>query len=323
MRNKGQEMYKLLLLIFISLNAFAMQTLEPKEIFKTTGSVQDLKIKDNKIYAATNNGTVEIFDKNSKEIIHSVKIPDIKDFMGDTIASKIYSIDLIKDKILIVSQGMKGYRNIFVYENKNLKKVIDIDKKYYIQKAYFVNENEIIFALLSNQIGLYDIKTKTLKYLIQISASSFSDFTISEDKQSIATTDESGIVRVLNIKEGNIKKELKAINLDRVYQLDYKKGVILTAGQDRKAVVYGNFNTYSLDFDFLLYSCALNSDATLGAIAFNENNDVLIFDTKTKEYLFKLTGQEATITKINFLNKNEILVSSDSQKINYFKLKEE
>jgi WD40 repeat protein len=312
-------MYKILLLIFFSLNLFATQIMQPQEVFKASGSVQDIKFKNNKIYAATDNGSIEIFDLNTKNKINTIKIPDIKDFMGDSIASKIYSIDLLENKILIVSQGMKGYRNIYIYENNSLKKIIGIDKKYYIQKAYFVNKDEIIFALLSNQIGLYNIKTKTLEYLVQVSASSFSDFVISEDKKSIASTDESGIVRVLDIQKGSIKKELKALNLDKVYQLDFKKGVIFTAGQDRKAVLYDKLNTYSLDFDFLLYSCALDKTAKFAAIAFNEQNDVLIFNTKTKKYLYELKGQDATITKILFINKNEVLVSSDSQKINYFR----
>jgi len=315
-------MVKIIVLFFICLNGFAIQSLEPSKIFTATGSVQDIKYNKEKIYAATDNGTVEIFDINTKERLNTIKIPDIKDFMGDSTPSKIYSIDILKGKILIVSQGMKGYRNIFIYDN-NLKKIIDINKKFYIKKAYFVNEDEIVFALLSNQIGLYNTKTKTLKYLIQVSASSFSDFVISEDKKTIASTDESGIVRIIDIQKGSIKKELKSLNLDKVYQLDLKKGIILTAGQDRKAVLYNKLNSYTLDFDFLLYSCALDKNGNFGAIAFNEQNDVLIFNTKTKQYLYKLTKQEATITKILFINENEILVSSDTQKINYFSLKEQ
>lgn len=176
----------------------------------------------------------------------------------------------------------------------------------------------IIFALLSNQIGLYNFTSDKLEYLIQISASSFSDFIINPNKKTIVTTDESGIVRQLDIKEGKTIKKFKALNLDKVYQLDFKNNTILTAGQDRKAVVYKYQSNYSLDFDFLLYSCGLSFDAKLGAIAFNEENEVLIFDTNTKQYLYNLTGQEATVTKILFKANNEVFISSNSNKINYF-----
>ncbi len=313
-------MAKNLLFIFLlfSLNLFAVQNLSPAKVFKATGTVQSMVFQDGKLYAGTDNGSVEVFDITSNEKIKTIKIPDIKDFMGDTIAAKIYSIDLIDNKILIVSQGMKGYRNIFVYEKEKLEKVIGIDKKMFIQKAAFVAPDLVLFGLLSNQVGLYDIKNKKQIYLIQVSPSSFSHFMVSEDKKQFSHTDESGIVRILNVQNGQVLHAPKALNLDRVYQLDFKKGLILTAGQDRKAVVYGKNSVYSLDFSFLLYACALSPNATLGAIAYNEQNEVLVFDIKTQKYLYNLSAQEATLTQILFINDKELFVSSDSQTINYY-----
>ena len=311
----------IVLLVFTSL--FAIESLEPSKIFKATGTVQSILVEKNKLYAGTDNGTIEIFSIETNEKIKTIKIPDIKDFMGDVLASKIYSIDLFKDKILIVSQGMKGYRNIFVYENEKLNKIIGIDKKYFIQKASFVDDEKIVFALLSNQIGVYNYKTKKLSYLIQVSPSSFSHFIISEDKKKIATTDESGIVRIMDIATAQVLKQPKAINLDRVYQLDYKKGVILTAGQDRKSVVYKGNSSSFLDFDFLLYSCGLSPKANLAAVAYNEKNEVLVFDVDSKKKLYNLKGQKATLTQILFKNETEVFVSSDDPNINYFNLNKE
>jgi WD40 repeat protein len=307
--------------LLLVINIFALEDLSPAKIFKATGTVQSMVFQKGKLYAGTDNGTVEVFDVDTQKRIEVIKIPDIKDFMGDTIAAKIYSIDLIKNKILIVSQGMKGYRNIFVYENKKLVKVIGIEQKLYIQKASFISSDLILFGLLSNQLGVYDMKKKQQNYLLQVSASSFSHFMISENKKLFATTDESGIVRVLNVENGQIVKQPKALNLDRVYQLDFKKGIILTAGQDRKAVVYGKNKVYSLDFDFLLYACALSPNAKLGAVAYNEKNEILVWDIDTQKYLYNLSAQEATLTQILFIDEEELFVSSDSQTINYYKLK--
>lgn len=307
--------------LLLVINIFALEDLSPAKIFKATGTVQSMVFQEGKLYAGTDNGTVEVFDVDTQKRIEAIKIPDIKDFMGDTIAAKIYSIDLIKNKILIVSQGMKGYRNIFVYENKKLVKVIGIEQKLYIQKASFISSDLILFGLLSNQLGVYDMKKKQQNYLLQVSASSFSHFMISENKKLFATTDESGIVRVLNVENGQIVKQPKALNLDRVYQLDFKKGIILTAGQDRKAVVYGKNKVYSLDFDFLLYACALSPNAKLGAVAYNEKNEILVWDIDTQKYLYNLSAQEATLTQILFIDEEELFVSSDSQIINYYKLK--
>ncbi|TLP37064.1 WD40 repeat domain-containing protein [Arcobacter arenosus] len=315
-------MHKIFIVIgALFINLFAMEDLEPSKIFKASGTVQSIVYKNNNLYAGTSEGKVEVFDTFTAEKIKEINIPEIKDFMGDIIPAKIYSIDLIDNKLLIVSQGMKGYRNIFIYENENLKKVIDIDKKYFIQKANFISKDKIVFALLSNQIGIYDLKKEKLDYLIQVSASSFSDFSLSEDKKVLVTTDESGIVRKIKVENAQIFGENKNKNLDKVYQIDYKNGVILTAGQDRQAVVYKDFTDYSMRFDFLLYSCGLSPKAKLGGIAYNEKNEVLIFDVNTKEKLYNLKGQKATLTQILFKNKDEVFVSSDDSSINYFKLK--
>ncbi|MDX9796519.1 MAG: WD40 repeat domain-containing protein [Arcobacteraceae bacterium] len=314
-------MIKIILFILtLGFYAHSMETLTPTFSLKAKGDVQDILYTQGVLYAANSNGSVELFDVASKHVIKTIEIPPIEDFMGDVIPAKIYSIDLIANKLLIVSQGMKGYRNLWIYENDTLHKVFDIEKKYFIQKASFVDENRILFGLLSNQIGLYNLQTQSLEYMKQVSHSSFSHFKLSQDKQRFASTDESGIVRIFNAKDGSLFKELDALNLDRVYQVDYKNGVVLTAGQDRKAVVFSNNGSaYSLNFDFLLYSCALNEKATRGAVSYNEKNEVLVFDINTQKYLYNLTGQKATLTQILFISDNELFASSDSEIINYWK----
>ncbi len=316
-------MVKLILYVFILFSySFSLDTLTPTFSLKAKGDVQDLLYKNNLLYAANSSGSIEVFDIQSKSVIKTITLPTILDFAGDEIPAKIYSIDLFYEKLLIVSQGLKGYRNLWIYENGKLIKIFDIDKKYFIQKASFLDENRILFAQLSNQIGVYNLETKQNEYLIQISHSSFSHYKLSEDKKTFATTDESGIVRIIDSNNSKTIKELKALNLDRVYQLDYKNGVVLTAGQDRKAVVYPkNSLEYSLNFDFLLYSCALSPDSSLGAVSYNEQNEILIFDIHTKKYLYNLTNQKATLTQILFISKNELFASSDSEIINFYKFK--
>jgi WD40 repeat protein len=305
--------------ITLSLYVWALQDIKPSLSFKAKGDVQSMIYTQGLLYAANSNGSVEIFDVKTNSVIKTIEIPTILDFMKDVIPAKIYSIDLVEKKLLIVSQGMKGYRNLWIYENERLNKIFDIDKKYFIQQAAFVDENRILFALLSNQIGLYNVQTQTLEYMFQVSGSSFSHFKLSKNKQQFVTTDESGVVKAYESLSGRFIKTIGAKNLDRVYQLDYKNGVVLTAGQDRQAVVYFKDKSYSLDFDFLLYSCALSDDASLGALSYNEKNEVLVFDVQSRKYLYNLMGQKATLTQILFISNNELFASSDSEIINYYK----
>jgi len=315
-------MSKLFLSFFILVvSSFALEEVTPTYSLKATGAVQGIVYKDELLYAGTANGTVEIFDTKEKKIIKTIELPKIKDFMGDTIPAKVYSIDLIEDKILIVTQGMKGYRNLWIYENEELKKLIGIEKKFFIQKASFVSDTRVVFALLSNQLGIFDIEKNEVTVLTQVSQSSFSHFALNENRSKLITTDESGVIRVLKTSDLVVEKRLKALNLDRVYQLDFKKGKVLTAGQDRKAVFYDSFSSYALNFDFLLYSCALSKNAKYGAIAYNEENEILVFNTSSKKYLYKLIGQDATLTQILFISDKEIFASSDSQTINFWRLK--
>ncbi len=315
-------MSKLFLSFFILVvSSFALEEVSPTYSLKATGAVQGIVYKDELLYAGTANGTVEIFDTKEKKIIKTINLPKIKDFMGDTIPAKVYSIDLIEDKILIVTQGMKGYRNLWIYENEELKKLIGIEKKFFIQKASFVSDTRVVFALLSNQLGIFDIERNEVTVLTQVSQSSFSHFALNENRSKLITTDESGVIRVLKTSDLVVEKRLKALNLDRVYQLDFKKGKVLTAGQDRKAVFYDSFSSYALNFDFLLYSCALSKNAKYGAIAYNEENEILVFNTSSKKYLYKLIGQDATLTQILFISDKEIFASSDSQTINFWRLK--
>jgi len=315
-----KKVFIFLLLLYTAISATTVD-MKPKYTLKATGGVQDMVYSKSKLYAATDNGTVEIFNIKNRKKIKSIKIPKIKDFMGDDIASKIYSVDICHDSIVFVSQGAKGYRQLWLYkDNKNVE-IIGIDKHLLARKALFVDDNRIIIGLLSNQILLYDIKKGDFIYNVQVSSSSFSDFVLSEDKKRVFVADESGIIREIDTSNG---KEIRVVgekNLDKVYQIDYKNGTLLTAGQDRKSVVYLKYSNYEFSFSFLLYSCGLSPDAKYGAVAYNENNDVIVFDISTKTKKYNLVGQDATLTKILFINNKELFTSSDSKNINFWKLK--
>jgi len=317
-------MYKIILFLFLfaSLNANTV-SIKPLYSLKSTSSVQDMLYTDNLLYTGSLDGRVNVFSLKQRRIIKKIKIPNIKDFMGDDVEAKIYSIDKLNNDILITSQGEKGYINIYLHnlQKHKTKKIISIKEKLFIRKAKFISANKIILATLSNEIILYNILNKKQIYKKQVSLSAFSDFSLNEDKTQIACTDESGKIRIYRTKDFNFIRELKNINLDKVFQLSYKNNTILSAGQDRKAVIYKGNETFSFSFDFLLYACSLNKDASLAGIAYNANNDVLIVDTITKKKLYSLTLNASNITRIIFVNNNTVVVSSNDAKINIYRIK--
>lgn len=310
----------LLLIVVLSSSLFCMSTLQPTYSLEASGDVQDMSYHAPYLYTATSNGVVDVFNVQTQKRSHTIQIPAIKDFIGDEVNAKLYSIDYLNDKLLIVSQGEKGYRNLWLYANETLEKKINITQHFFIKEARFINESQILLALLSNELVLYDLNKNSVIKIEQVSPSAFSDLTLSEDKQMIITTDESGVVRALETQTLKEIKKYKALNLDKVFQLDYKHHTLLTAGQDRKSVLYINNQTHEFDFDFLIYSCALNEDASLAAIAYNENNDVVIIETSTQNKTYRLTQNKAVITKILFTQPKELFVASESKKINFWRL---
>lgn len=307
------------LLTFICLNA---KELTPSFVYTAKGGVTDMVVKDKLLYVATSASSIDIFDIKKQSRLNSIELPKIKDFMGDIIDSKVYSLDVLDKEILILSQGEKGARKINISKDDKLTEIISDKEKMFIAKAKFINKHKIIFALLSNEIYTYDIKTKKILKKIQVSHSKFSNFVLTEDKKNIIVADESGDLKMYNTDTLNLIKTFEKQNLDNVFQVDSKNGLILTAGQDRKSVVYSidGKTTYSKDGTFLIYSVGLSPSGKLAGFASNEDNDITVFNTDNRNDLHTLVKNPATITNILFINEKEVFVSSDHKKINYYKI---
>lgn len=325
------QVYKLLLLfllIFVNLNA---KDLMPTYIYEASGGVTDIVSSDGKIYVATQKSSVDIFDLKTKKLLFKIEIPQITDFMGDIIDAKVYNVDTYKGKVLLTAQASKGYREVHLFSENKIKTIVTIEKKMFISKARFIDEDTIIFSLLSNEMYLYNFKTKKMIWKIDVRAndaqfnSTFADFTLNEDKTIAVVSDESGDLKIIDVKEGKIIKLLADRNLDKVFKVDYKNDIIITAGQDGKCVVYNlkNDSDYFLRKKnwFLIYGAGLSPSAKFGAYSSDENNNVTVFNIKTKTKLFELKNNLMTLSSILFINEDEIFVTTDSNKFNYYKLK--
>ena len=154
----------------LTLNLYSqeLKELKPNYSLKANGGVTNLVSKDNLLLASTTASSVDIFDIEKRELINSIKVAKIKDFTNETIDSKVYSTDIINDKILILSQGQNGGRNIFIYQNNKLENIISDENRLFIAYAKFLDEENIIYALLSNQVYLYNIKEKKILKIVFI-----------------------------------------------------------------------------------------------------------------------------------------------------------
>lgn len=313
----------LLIFAFLLSSLFGATMKEPVAHFVASGSVVDMVYKDGKLYCATNASSVDIFDFETKKLISKIEVKKILDFMGDTIDSKVYSVDVIEDKILILSQDKDGFRRVHIHQSGVTKPLFDHSKSLTVAKAKFLDKNTILLGLLSNELISYDIAKNSQNYSIQVSGAKFSDFVLNEDKSEVVVADESGNLKIHSTKNGSFLKLLADKNLDNVFQVDYKKGVIATAGQDRRMVIYvPKFDSaYYSESKFLIYSVGLSPSGKIVGYASDENNNVTLQNTITKANLGKFTGNKMTLSKILFINENDFLVGSDDKIINQYSIK--
>ncbi|WP_041957080.1 WD40 repeat domain-containing protein [Sulfurospirillum arsenophilum] len=313
---------KYLLLLSIISSMLLSAELSPRSIIQASGNVQQIALVEGKIIAGTSVGTLEMYKVEDASKLSQIVFPKIKDFTGDEVAPKVFSVDMLGKTFLAVVQASSGSRELYLVEEGKPKVLIDAHANLFISKAKFVDKNRILVALLSNEFLLWDIQTKKEIYRIQPSSSHFSDFALNEAKSMVASSSESGEISVFDALSGKIITVLKGGNVDNVYKVDFKKDKILCAGQDRRGIIYdlksGAYERF--DGSFLIYAGALSPSLNLGAFAFNEQNDIVLFDLASKGKVHTLKGQKSTLNTIVFASDKELVSSSDDQFIMIWRL---
>jgi hypothetical protein len=315
---------KWFLLIFLLVVNVYSEILSPTGFIKAGGSVRDMIIHDDILVVGTSSGAIEAYDLNTKEQLYKMQFSPIKDFMGDEILPKIFSVDYLKGshKYLAVVQTSSGARELFIIDGEKKEKLITENEKLFISKAKFVDEKRVMVALLSNEYILLDTQNKKQFYRLHASFSRFSDFMLNSDKTLLVGSSESGKISVLDVDKGKIVKTLQGGNVDNVYKVDIKSKKVLAAGQDRRGIVYDLDTEEFSRFDahFLIYAGALSPSAALAAFAFTEENDIVIFDLKMDEKIHTLKGQKSTLNSIVFKNEKELVSASGDKQINIWRL---
>lgn len=296
--------------------------MSPRSVIEASGNVQQIAYVDGNIIAGTSVGTLEMYKLSDATKLSSIEFPKIKDFTGDEVSPKIFSVDMIEKTLLAVVQATNGSRELYIVEEGKPKVVIDSQANLFIAKAKFIDKNRILVALLSNEMLLWDVKNKKEIYRIQPNPSHFSDFALNENKTMTASSCESGEITLFDTQNGKIFKVLKGGNVDNVYKVDFKKEKVLCAGQDRRGIVYdvGSSAYDRFDGSFLIYAGALSPSLKWAAFAFNEQNDIVLFDLASKRKTHTLKGQKSTLNTIVFANDKELISSSDDKFIMIWRL---
>jgi len=310
-------MRTLLGVMLLSLAGWATPTLTPIDTIEINGTAKDMVLVDEQLIVATDMGHIEVYNLTDHNKTNEINIPNVTDFMGDEIPARIMSTDAIGTKYLLLSDsGKGGYTNLYIYDN-NLTQLLSAKDKEAIIKARFIDENHVLLGFLSNEVALLELNSTKELYRVQLSESKFSDFALNEDKSQVVFACESGVLSVVDVQTGKLLRELKGQNVDNVYKIDFKKGMVSGAGQDQRGSLYsadlgkGDY----IKGTFLIYGTALSPSAKKVAFAMDEKNNISIYNTGTKSKIALLKGQKSTLNVIIFKDENKIYSASDDSTI--------
>jgi len=306
----------------ILVNYFYAKSIQPVFELKAKSQVKDFVLDGTKLYVANSEGSIEIFNIIDREKKGEIFIPAQKNIMGTWHNVKILSVDRFLNKTLIVSTDNSGYRNVWVHNGTRLSKIVDIHKKMSIKEARFIDNDNIIFGTLAHDMIMYNSIDSYSSYSKQMEQSTLSDVVLNEDKSLMASASESGRVTLSDVKSGNILKIYESQNVDNIYKLDFKKGIIITAGQDRRVGVYSDIRKpYYIKSNFLVYCVALSPSANIGVYSSGEENNLQLFNIKNAKKNDILIGHTSVITTIHFIDENTLISAGDDSKILFWKLK--
>ncbi len=312
-------MRKFCFFFLLSIWVWAVQTVSPIHQIVVNGFAKDMVLTPaDTLLIATDNGHIEEYNIPNYEKIKEISIPKVKDFMGDMMPARILSTDRMGDTYLLLSDsGKGGYSNLFVERQGKLTQILSPNDKEAIIKARFIDSSHILLGYLGDEVALLNIDSKKERYHVQLGESKFSDFALNEKKTEAVFACESGILSVIDVQTGKIIKQLKGQNLDNVYRVDFKNGMVSAAGKDRRGALY-NVQTGEgsyIEGSFFIYATALSPSARKVAFAMDENNDISIYNTLTKSKLAVLKGQKSTLNVIVFKDENKLYSASDDNTV--------
>lgn len=309
-----------LVLLCLNLSVLA-KDIKPYRYVKASDAVSDFIKVGNTLIIGTEEGTVDIFDLKKDKMVDQITLPKYKNILLEDMRSLVFSVDYLNGKILFIGRVLDGYRELYLYENKKLSTLIDKTHRSTIQKIKFIDDDTALIQSMGNEIMLFNIKTKKVVYKKQLNFSSFSDFSLSEDKKYVYTADETPMITQLEVKNGTIINEFKKANKRDVFSVDYKNKILLTGGKDKRVVVYKSVEDFKMTKgQFFIYCVSLSPDASLGAFVKNEENDISIINTSDMSEKYLLKAHSQTIVKIDFYSKNELITADERDVLMFWKL---
>lgn len=322
MRGRSTILGKYLSIVSVLIVTIAYsKDISPLYSLPVSGMVSDFVVDEGKLYVATDEGSIDIFDLRTQKIVDRIVLEPIPSSGDELVPAAILSVDRMNGKTLFVSVGRGGYRDIWIYEGFKLTKVKGAEEKIFAKKARFADDEHILMGTFGSDVILYDRNEGYSLYHNHISPSAMGGMALSEDRQTAVMADESGAVRLIDVGTAEIKQEFSSENLDNIYSVAYRGGVLLTASEDRRVGVYlATVKPYHLRSDFLVYAVALSPSGEQGIYSSGTEQHLQLFNTRTGTRGDRLVGHLGIVNKIHFLTEKILISVGNEQNVYVWKL---
>ncbi|MBF7047986.1 WD40 repeat domain-containing protein, partial [Campylobacter volucris] len=102
----------------------------------------------------------------------------------------------------------------------------------------------------------------------------------------------------------------------------FKNKTIVSCGTDRKLGIVKNGEEKSLERDFLIYTCALNFNASIAIFGDNEKNTIELVDTNTLQTIKTFQNKDFLLEYLIFLNDHEFISAGYENTIIFWSINE-
>ncbi len=311
----------LTLLLFLCFTLVFAKEVTPYRYVQASEAVSDFEKVGNTLIIGTEEGVIDIYDLENDKLVDQVKLPKFKNILGDYMRSLILSVDYSEERLLFISRVLDGWRELYIYEDKALTKLIDRTEKMTLQEVKFVDAQRAVIMTMSNELILFDIKAKKILYRKQLNYASFSDMALDEEHNYLYTSDETPMITKIEINSGKIVDEYKKANKRDIFSIDYKNKMLLSGGKDKRVILYETPEKYRMTKgEFFIYGVALNPDASKAAFVKNEESSISVIDTDTMKESYLLLGHKQTIIKIDFYKENELITADEDDRLMFWRL---
>lgn len=304
--------------VLIFLGILNANEIKPMKIVTTSAPILDMIGRNGLIWAASEDGKVLQISAKGK-ILSTYAIPPFITLSGETRDQKAMTLDLSPDRTKVAVGTEDG--SLYIFQATKRSKT-SFKTKGVIKKIVFITNDEVVLALLSSELVWFNLKQNRIDKTIAIGSSPLSDMAVSKNLSYLVTVGEAGIVRLINSRTKKVENIIHGGNVDNIYKVDYQHHRIITAGQDRRVIVYSDDGKKYQRFDgsFLVYSAALSPSGEHFAAPMDEENRLSFFDIASKQEIALGKGHDATLNRIVFMDERHLVSSADENKILFWEI---